>query len=32
MSVKGRDSCAVIVQSENTGRILGAARIDLNKS
>ena len=32
MSVKGRDSCAVIVQSEKTGRILGAARIDLNKS
>ena len=32
MSVKGRDSCAVIVQSEKTGRILGAVRIDLNKS
>ena len=32
MSAEGRDSCAVIVQSVKTGRILGAARVDLNKS
>ncbi|MDA1088957.1 MAG: DUF1223 domain-containing protein [Proteobacteria bacterium] len=32
MAAQGRDGCAVIVQSEKTGRILGAARLDLNKS
>ncbi len=29
MGAKGRDGCAVILQSLKTGRILGAARIDL---
>ncbi len=29
MLAQGRDSCAVIVQSLKTGRILGAARLDL---
>ena len=29
MGTKGRDGCAVILQSLRTGRILGAARIDL---
>ena len=32
MPVLGRDSCAVIVQSLKTGRILGAARLDLKKN
>jgi hypothetical protein len=32
MPSAGRDSCAVIVQSVKTGRILGAAKVDLNKS
>ncbi len=32
MPAQGSDSCAVIVQSLNTGRILGAARLDLKKS
>ncbi len=31
MPAQGRDSCAVIVQSLKTGRILGAARLDLKK-
>lgn len=32
MSAEGRDGCAVIVQSLSTGRILGAARLDLTGS
>ena len=32
MQAQGRDSCAVIVQSLKTGRILGAARLDLGES
>jgi len=31
MAAAGRDGCAVIVQSVQTGRILAAARVDLNK-
>ena len=32
MPAQGRDSCAVIVQSLKTGRILGAARLDLKNN
>ena len=32
MPAQGRDSCVVIVQSLKTGRILGAARLDLGES
>lgn len=32
MPARGRDSCAVIVQSLKTGRILGAARLDLKNN
>ena len=32
MQAQGRDSCAVIVQSLKTGRILGAARLDLGNN
>ncbi len=31
LPAEGRDGCAVIVQSIKTGRILGAARVDLKK-
>ena len=32
MPAQGRDSCVVIVQSLKTGRILGAARLDLGNN
>ena len=32
ISIRGRDSCAVIVQSLKSGRILGAARLDLKNN